>query len=100
MTQPRCRYDGTDEYGDHWREELTPDGKPTEKYSRCEAPTPPTLAECREVLKALLAESLNGGSRNHTAIQRAYRLIVRIDAQPGADDSGIEGYTIIGEMED
>ncbi len=53
-------------------------------------PTPPTLDECREVLKALLAESLNGG-RNHTAIQRAYRLIARIDAQPAASDPATEG---------
>jgi len=40
---PAFRYDGMDEDGQHWGEKLTPEGEPTEKYFRMDAPPPPAL---------------------------------------------------------
>lgn len=40
---PAFRYDGIDEDGQHWGEKLTPEGEPTEKYFRMDAPPPPAL---------------------------------------------------------
>ena len=89
MTKPRTesrlhRYDGLDEYGQHWGECLDENGEPTEEYFLLPGPT---LAEAELLLGELMAMATPYNWMGSDLLDRTAHFLRRIDAAKKEGDT-------------